>query len=222
MLFQRIVHTKDYLPSRAYQDESYLMHMVYSFAQSKIGTSLFMEGKSDWDVLDEDPEKEDQQFCSAFIPLTNIYIEFEGAKDLPKYKGRDYYTVGRGDVMVFTGMHPSKIHIIDENKEPYNNEFLSYPYDIKTFKMAPKKPKGVGKNKYKVSITFSDTYEIEVMANNEEDAKLYAMEAGFSAWDHIYEIDENNWQEYKSQRVRYSMWRPQDIQINQMLTNPDN
>lgn len=221
MTFKRIIHTANYFPDRAFFDEPYLMHLAYSFAQSKIGTSLFVEGKSDWDVVDDEPDPGDEVFCTVIIPLAELYIEFDDAQDLERYLGMTYYSLTKGDIMVFTGMTPSKIELTKELNPSFDKDFLSYPYEVRKFKMQKKVAKGNGKNKYKVSITFSDTYEIEVMGDSPEDAKRTAMGLGFHHWDHIYDATPENWQEFKHQKVRYTTWRDSDIVVDEILTTPD-
>ena len=217
MDFARIMNTPNYFKESDYFNEVWMHSLIYTMASSKISTNVFREGKSDWDVLDDEPNSQDLIFCTVIIPLTKIAIKFKEVAGSKFYSSPSEYIVNRGDCITFAGVIIDRIDVLSDNTLPYGKEFLKYPYETRLFKMVPKQTKGSGKNKYKVSISFNDIYEIEVLADNPEQAKQTAIDLGFNHWEHIYREKYEESNNFKTQKVRYTLWNEDDVSVEKSL-----
>jgi hypothetical protein len=179
-----------------------------------MSTHVFLEDKSNWDVLDDEPDSQDLMFCTVIIPLTEIAIKFKEVAGSRLYGAPREYILNRGDCITFAGVSIDYIKVLSEYSLPYRSqEFLEYPYETRFFKMVPKQTKGSGNNKYKVSASFNDIYEIEILADNPEQAKQTAIDLGFNHWDHVFRDKYNESNNFKTQKVRYTLWNEDDISV---------
>ena len=211
MNFIRIVHAANLLSNDGkIKDENFIHVLVFGFTKSKISTSLLGEGSSPYDVLDKSPDLNDPLYCTTMLAFTKIQITFPSVPnaELDVYRRETMFTLNPGDAISYIGILPTNIEVFPSNNL-YNTDFMNFEFAVHE-----KKQKGVGKNKYKVAITFSDEYEIDVYANNEEDAKRTALSFDFADWDHIYDyIDMSDFINYRSQAVRHTCWHPKQIYI---------
>jgi hypothetical protein len=213
MDFTRIVNTTNYFKESDYSNEVWIHSLIYTLASSKMSTHVFLEDKSNWDVLDDDPDSQDLMFCTVVIPLTDILIKFKEIPGSKFYSNSVEYKLNRGDCIAFAGAIIDRIDVLSDNTLAYGKEFLRYPYETRLFKMVPKQTKGSGNNKYKVSVSFNDIYEIEVLADNPEQAKQTAIDLGFNHWDHVFRDKYNESNNFKTQKVRYTLWNEDDILV---------
>lgn len=190
-------------------------HNAFTIARSKIGTNDLLLGLSNFDVLNNMQINDDDQFCTAIITRANINFYFDALPDYPIHKEPTVYPLTYGDILIYTGIKPSKIEI-DKN---FDN-LMEKPYEIFKFLMKPKQNKGSGKNKYIAYVDLIDRYQIEVFANSEEEARKIAIDVGEGSllnWDHMYDnINKDKILEYNTQQTRYSMWHPNDVKIKQI------
>lgn len=206
--FIRIVHSSDYFADILKQIDPGILHQeAFVVTKSKLTTNDFGEGKSPIDILDESPEGSDL-FCTVLIATEDVNVYFDKIEDNEYYNHDLMFPMHNGDLLSYFGIAPSKIEPLNTNNEPFK---------IFKFKVIPKQPKGKGLYKYKLSITFSDTYEIEIFANTENEAKEQALIRGFSEWDHLYDyVNKDKIKEYQSQRIRHSVWHPDQIKIEKI------
>jgi hypothetical protein len=94
-----------------------------------------------------------------------------------------------------------------------NPEVLDGNFILKKFKIIRKPKIGTGDRLYRAEITFSDTYHINVFADNEKDALNIAYEIEISNWEHDWpndpELDRN-------QRTRHSAWGKKMIEVKEI------
>lgn len=216
MDFVRVVCTDQYFNDDDFFNDSRMNSLLYALASSKLGTNDFVEGMSNWDVLDDEPDPEDEVFCTAIIPLASIIIKFKAMPNLKFYEESRTYKINKGACVVFVGIDVESIEVLEDGASDYDQKSFNYPVTTRLFKMVPKRPKGTGPNKYKLSITLSDTYEIEVFGDDQEQAKQMAIDLGFSHWNHLYRTNEENYKNFRSQKIRYSVWQPEDISVTQI------
>lgn len=207
MSFSRIAHTTNYLTgSIIFGNESILKSKVFAFSRSKICTYDIKYGYSEYD-LDIELNENNELFCTTIVPLTEMKVYF----DNPEYPNNNpiFYPLIVGDILSYVGIEPCKIEIL-------NNLYNKENYKVFKFNVIKKLKKGTGQNKYKVAITFSDEYEIEIYADSEEEAKQEALKRDFDQWDHTYEnINKSKINEYKSQEIRFTMWHPSQLYIKE-------
>lgn len=106
---------------------------------------------------------------------------------------RKVYELNRGDFIVF----PSEIKYRVLNKDSVDGNFELYKIYY-----YPKIENKNGKNKYKIRSTLSDTYNIEIFADTEEDALQKAYNTPLPEWNHEGINDKPN----KIKVVRWSEW----------------
>lgn len=208
--FIRVIHSNGHRDLLSLDDAS-MYAQVFSIVKSKMSTYLFVEGDSPIDVLDEDPDENTKYFCTAILAYTDLDIYFNAVENNEYYKYEKFYPLHKGDIAAYFGINPSRTKI---KTEMPNNE---YPFKIFKFIVQKKRPKGNGKNKYKVAITFSDKYEIEIFADSKEEAKKQALDRGFAEWDHSYDyVDYSKIKEYQTQKTRHTVWHPDQIIIEEL------
>ena len=205
MTYVRIMKDPFYIKEDLHNDAK-TFKSILSFAQSKIGTTILSEGVSEWDVLESAPI-EGNPVCKVLLSYGKLAIHFPAVLNNEFYSLPRSMTLNEGGVVAYTGIDIDRIEIM-ENKHDDNYGY----YKIFEFAMSPKKPKGTGSNKYTVSLTLSDTYEIEIMADSEEHAKSQAMDMGIQFWNHVYDYkyDINS---YNHQQTRYSIWHPSQVVV---------
>lgn len=179
---------------------------ILSFAQSKIGTNLLEEGPSDWDVLESQPI-EGKPVCKVLLSYGKLAIHFNSVLNNEFYSKPRAMTLNEGGVVAYTGVEIDRIEIMEDTGD-HNFQY----YKIFEFAMDNKKIKGNGINKYTVSLTLSDKYEIDILANSEEHAKEQAMELGIQHWNHVYDY-QGDLKQYRQQQHRYSIWHPDQINV---------
>lgn len=122
-------------------------------------------------------ESKDGDGLTALVSLSDKTIILFTSPDLEFDDGQNnLITISNKDVLMF----------------PNHVEFtvLSGTINIKNFATADQVKIGEGDNVFRVGITFSDDYYIDVYANSEEEAKLTAYDTGFSYWTHRWPEDE--------------------------------
>lgn len=188
--------------NRLHKDQSKIsiFSQVFEITRSKLTTSLWFTGRTNYTIVDSEPETEDNFFALALIPTKYIKVMFEDHEDV---------ILVPGDLLCSSGMEYKTILAEDDSMAQEGIHFISVKYAVKE-----KKQHGSGPNKYKAHIVFSDKYEVEVFANNKEEAHKIALETPFYDWNHVWDIDKNRADEYRSQKTRYSMWLPEDIKVD--------
>lgn len=190
----------------------YLTRNIYDITRSKLTTNYLIDGKPDFDIVDNYTEDNEKGFVTTIIPLCFINFTFES---VPHGVDRIYrtklITVGPGDLLMYHGTTFSEAKTFDGTICKPDINFKEIRYN-----KIDRVPHGNGSKKYKASITFSDTYEIELFADTEEDAKKMSQEIPITEWDHIFNIDKSRWSEYKTQKTRHSNWLPDDIKITNL------
>lgn len=206
--FIRVVHSSNHFSDLLRKlDDGIIYREAYAVTKSKLATNDFGEGRSLIDVIEDSPEGTDL-YCTVLIAKTDINVCFDGVLGNKYYNKEKIYPMHFGDLLSYVGIEPKEINVLKNTREPYK-EFK--------FKVIPKQPKGMGKNKYKVSIVFSDRYEIELFANSEDEAKEEAFILGFGEWDHIYDyVNPEKINEYQSQRIRHTIWHQDQAKVEQI------
>lgn len=205
MTYVRIMKDPHYIQEDLYNDAR-IFRNILAFAQSKIGTNILEEGESDWDVLESQPI-DGSPVCKVLISYGKLAIHFHSVLNSQYYSKPRAMTLNEGGVVAYTGVEIDRIEVMEHN----GDSNFAY-YKIFEFAMAPKKPKGTGENKYLVSLTLSDTYEIEIMGNSEAEAKAQALELGIQHWNHVYDY-QGELKNQRSQQHRYSIWHPDQINV---------
>jgi hypothetical protein len=118
---------------------------------------------------------------------------------------RQVYELDRGDFIVF----PSEMTYRVINKDSVDANF-----ELHKIYYYPKIENKNGKNKYKIRSTLSDTYNIEIFADTEEDALQKAYNTPLPEWNHEGINDKPN----KIKIVRWSEWGNFEI-LSQGPTN---
>lgn len=217
--FVRIVSAKNVLSID--DDNVFRLHQtsettIFEITKSKIETFMPNQGKPNFTVLEKNYSFDDLGFATALIPLTNIEIFFKKIIGHPHYGTDQSYKLGVGDMIVYTGINYDTVVLDEGNTANLNKHFV-----IRVFPIGEKSQRNFGKNKYKASIIFSDKYEIELSADNEKDAREHALKIPFSEWDHIFNTNKDKPENYKATSLRYSMWIPSDIIIENGEGNND-
>lgn len=181
---------------------------IFEIMSSKIGTNLLLEGKPSLTVCNYEPDNDDEYFATAVVPIKPIEITFKGIPGIENYEQDRISELNPGDILGFVGIKYESIIRPDGSDAVLSQDFL-----LIKFAMKERTLHGDGIKKYKASITFSDTYEVEVMANNEEEARKFAANVPFYDWDHIFNVEKDLLPEYFAQPLRYSLWLPSDIKI---------
>ena len=158
--------------------------------------SKFLEF-GDFYVIDKDPEQ-DEFYAICIVPTSSIAKIKVNAK-----RDENYRT---------TITLPKNSIFITVNNFPYSVVFGEY--EIFKFKVIEKPQFGNGKFIYRAEITFSDTYYIDVFANNEQEAIDYAYHIEMPNWIHEWPEDPELDRE---QITRCSKWGKKMIRIK-----PDN
>ena len=175
-----------------------ILARIFEMTRSKISTSLDIDGKPNFIVVDCEPNQNDKMFVTTLIPYCNIELVVED----------ETFFLKPGDMFCSIGIDYKKISTI-ENEQAYEGmHFFILKYAIKE-----KVPHGNGPNKYKASIIFSDKYEIELFANSKEEAQRLASDIPMYDWDHVWNIDKTRNDEYRVQLTRHSLWLPKNIQV---------
>lgn len=209
MSYVRIMKDPHYIQENLYNDAG-TFRKVLAFAQSKIGTNILAEGPSYWDVLESSPI-DGMPVCKVLVSYGKLAIHFNSVLNNPYYSEPRAMTLNEGGVVAYTGVEINRIEVMEHK----NDSNYTY-YKIFEFAMDHKKPKGIGNNKYLVSLTLSDTYEIEIMGDSEENAKSQALELGIQHWNHVYDY-QGELKNQKSQQHRYSIWHPDQVNVVKMV-----
>lgn len=208
----RIVHISDIIDLRLLDQNTTklaVLDTIYETTKSKIGTNSILEGKSNFAVINSEPQKNDQYFAVALIPLHKIQVNFSGLQKVEHFnKGTRVFYLKPGDLLIYSNTDYENI-LTDDGGDAYQH----YHFRIVKYAIREKLPYGSGPNKYKASITFSDTYELEIFANNEKEALELSKEIPFYDWDHLYDIDNDKYKDYLTQPIRHSVWLPEKIII---------
>lgn len=129
--------------------------------------------------------------------LKNKKFEIPNLKD--RYKDTEIFEISGNSILMF----PSNI----------NHEISGEGTNKIIFKVNDKKDFGHGENKYRVEVTFSDTYYIIVNADNEEKAKQIAYDINTSNWIHEWPHDPDL---EKTQVTRMSKWGRKSLKAYQV------
>lgn len=209
--FNRIVHGSRLIDPEDLNSEMTkysVLSKIYEITRSKITTNLLLEGKPNFTVIDAEPQENEVYYATALLCLHPLEVIFHNVKSLTDVKVTRNYKLEIGDLLMFYGINFDKIFLEDNTPAHLNRHYKIIRYAVKE-----KVPNGTGSNKYKASITFSDTYELEIFADSEKEAREIALKTKFYDWDHIFNIDKDKYEDYVVQEIRHSSWLPQEIQI---------
>jgi hypothetical protein len=172
---------------------------IFEITRSKLTTELKFADKTNFTIVDSEPDISDDFFVYAILPREQIKIIFENGENI---------ILTPGDLFCSAGIEYKEI-LTEENITAHEDfHFMSVKYAVKE-----KRSHGKGPNKYKASIVFTDRYEIEVFANDEKEAHQVALEIPFYDWDHIWNIEETKQNEYRAVKSRHSLWHSDDIKV---------
>jgi hypothetical protein len=162
---------------------------------------------------DLDINNKDRVLSLAIDSLTTRHKEFtftkETSDDFPSHMNlilplnsfsliivsniRKVYELNRGDFIVF----PSEIKY-----RALNTDNIDSMFELHKIYYYPKIKNTNGKNKYQIRSTLSDTYNIEIFADTEEDALQKAYNTPLPEWNH----EGINNKPEKIKIVRWSEW----------------
>lgn len=133
-----------------------------------------------------------EQTSITFFNLNKKKYRIPSLKNI--YKKTETFEIGPNDLIMF----PSNIEY----------EIKGDGQKIMIFKVDERKGFGVGPNSYRVEVTFSDTYYINVNAKDEEEAKNIAYDINTSYWVHEWPQDKEL---ERTQITRVSKWGKKNL-----------
>jgi hypothetical protein len=210
--FKRFLLLPNFIDIDNFSNEStkvVTLQKIYEVTRSKTSTSLVLEGKPDFTIIDAEPQKDDKDFVTTIMALHPIQLNFRDdfKVNLPEHK--TCINLNPGDLAIFVGLEYENI-LLQEN---HSIAHMTYHFHLFKYRLKKKQPNGTGMYKYKASIVFSDKYEVEIFADNEQEAYQIALQTPLYDWDHIFEIDKDKADEYIVQQSRHSLWLPEQILV---------